>query len=109
MPLAAAVSGKATRSLGVHLIAVDDDRHPRDARFGGVADAERFDVEDTAAEQRRDAIQDAGLVFHEHYEGMLHTREMVTNHGDTEGTEQTFSFPCLRASVARFNENCVTY
>src|SRR6266550_1046197 len=65
-------------ALGARLIAVDDDRHPRDARLGGVADAERFDVEDTAAEERRHAIEDAWLVFDQHDESVLHSDSSIS-------------------------------
>jgi hypothetical protein len=53
-------------ALGVRLVTVNDDRHPRNARFGSVPDAERFDVEHAAPEQRRNAVQHTGLVFHEY-------------------------------------------
>jgi len=42
-----------------------------------VADAERLDVEDTAAEQRRYAVQHTGLIFDENNEGMLHMSSAV--------------------------------
>ena len=45
------------------VVTVDDDRHPAQARLFAVSDGERFNVETTTAEQRRDARQDAGPVF----------------------------------------------
>src|SRR5690606_32107372 len=49
---------------------VHHDRHPGDLRVLGDADRERLDVEAAPGEQRRDPGQDAGLVLHEHRQGV---------------------------------------
>jgi hypothetical protein len=54
-------------TLGADLIAVDDDRHARDPWDVSPADRQRLDIEGTAPEQRRHAIEYARLVFDEGY------------------------------------------
>src|SRR5690606_4868170 len=49
---------------------VHHDRHPGDLRMLGDADREGLDVEAAPGEQRGDPGQDAGLVLHEHRQGV---------------------------------------
>ena len=50
-------------AIGADLVAVDHDGHTRDPGHVRTTDGERFDVERPPPEQRRDAIEHAGLVF----------------------------------------------
>ena len=59
-------------ALGARLVAVDHDRHARDAGLGRAADGERLDVEGAAAEDERDAVEHAGFVFDERDECVMH-------------------------------------
>jgi hypothetical protein len=52
-------------AFGADLIAVEHDRHARDARLGRPADRQGLDVERAAPKDQRDAVEHAGLVFDE--------------------------------------------
>jgi hypothetical protein len=54
------------------LVRIADDRHARDALGFGVAHRERIDIERPAAEERRDPVQNARLVFNVDGEGVQH-------------------------------------
>ena len=59
-------------ALRIGLVAVNHDRHARNAGLLGVADRERFDVERAPPEQGGDSIEHAGLVFDQGYQRMFH-------------------------------------
>ena len=50
------------RLLDRDVVAVEGDRHPADVRLVGLADGQRVDVEVAGPHERRDPVQDAGLV-----------------------------------------------
>src|SRR5260370_17699873 len=61
------------------VVRVDDDGHARDAGRFGVSDGQRLDVEGTAPEQRRDAVQHARLVVDVNRKGMKHVQSAAVS------------------------------
>src|SRR5690625_397606 len=66
---------------------VDDHRDPGDLRVLGGADGEGVDVEGTAGEEGGDAREHAGLVLHQHGQGVTATHRVprFTRRGPTWG------------------------
>jgi hypothetical protein len=64
---------------GAPLIRVHHDGHAREAGLLGVPDRQRLDVERTATEQRRDAVQHARLVVDINGEGMNHKDSSIVS------------------------------